>query len=92
MKSIILQLIVRDHPGVMSHVSGLFSRRAYNIEGILCGKLNDKKHSKIFLQINETEKLDLMIRQIKKLEDVLDAVVHEGEAAKMFDQLAELCN
>lgn len=31
-----LELAVRNHPGVMSHVCGLFARRAYNVEGILC--------------------------------------------------------
>jgi acetolactate synthase-1/3 small subunit len=32
----VLELDVNNHPGVMSHVVGLFSRRAYNVEGILC--------------------------------------------------------
>jgi hypothetical protein len=31
----VLELDVNNHPGVMSHVVGLFSRRAYNVEGIL---------------------------------------------------------
>ena len=31
----VLELDVNNHPGVMSHVFGLFSRRAYNVEGIL---------------------------------------------------------
>lgn len=33
---VILELAVRNHPGVMSHVCGLFARRAFNVEGILC--------------------------------------------------------
>ena len=32
----VLELTVNNHPGVMSHVCGLFSRRGYNVEGILC--------------------------------------------------------
>ena len=32
----VLELDVNNHAGVMSHVVGLFSRRAYNVEGILC--------------------------------------------------------
>ncbi|MCG3147073.1 MAG: hypothetical protein PCFJNLEI_00510 [Verrucomicrobiae bacterium] len=31
-----LELTVQNHPGVMSHVCGLFARRAFNVEGILC--------------------------------------------------------
>ena len=30
----IVRLLVRNHPGVMSHVSGLFARRAFNLEGV----------------------------------------------------------
>ena len=32
---VILELAVRNHPGVISHVCGLFARRAFNVEGIL---------------------------------------------------------
>ena len=35
-ENVILQLTVRNHPGVMTHVCGLFARRAFNVEGILC--------------------------------------------------------
>ncbi|HRE16534.1 MAG TPA: acetolactate synthase isozyme 1 small subunit, partial [Rhodocyclaceae bacterium] len=31
----VLELEVNNHAGVMSHVVGLFSRRAYNVEGIV---------------------------------------------------------
>ena len=33
----VLRLMVRNHPGVMSHVCGLFSRRSFNLEAIICG-------------------------------------------------------
>ena len=32
----VLELDVKNHAGVMSHVVGMFSRRAYNVEGIVC--------------------------------------------------------
>ena len=31
----VLKLTVNDHPGVMSHVCGLFARRCYNLEGVM---------------------------------------------------------
>ena len=34
--NVILELTVRNHPGVMTHVCGLFARRAFNVEGIAC--------------------------------------------------------
>ena len=32
----VLELRVRNHPGAMSHITGLFARRAFNLEAILC--------------------------------------------------------
>jgi acetolactate synthase I/III small subunit len=37
----VLELLVQNRPGVMVHVAGLFARRAFNLEGILCGPLRD---------------------------------------------------
>ena len=45
MGKVIIDLTVQNHLGVMSHIAGLFSRRAYNLEGILCSKLKDEKKS-----------------------------------------------
>ena len=44
----VLQIDVANHPGVMSHVVGLFSRRAYNVEGILCLPVGDGRQSRIW--------------------------------------------
>ncbi len=35
-KKAVLEVSVNNHPGVMSHVCGLFARRTYNVEGIAC--------------------------------------------------------
>ncbi|MGL5352690.1 MAG: ACT domain-containing protein, partial [Clostridium sp.] len=47
----VIELLVRNHPGVMSHITGLFARRAYNLEGILCGEVGDGSTSKIYLLV-----------------------------------------
>ena len=60
--NVILELTVRNHPGVMTHVCGLFARRAFNVEGILC------------LPIKESEQS----RQIEKLEDVVQVVRNQS--------------
>lgn len=49
----VLELAVNNHAGVMSHVSGLFSRRAWNVEGILCMPVGDGRESRIWLLVNE---------------------------------------
>ena len=45
--NVILELTVRNHPGVMTHVCGLFARRAFNVEGILCLPIQDSDKSQI---------------------------------------------
>lgn len=68
----VLDVLVKNHPGVMSHVCGLFSRRAFNVEAILCLPQSGGEQSRIWLLVNEDERLEQMIRQMRKLQDVLD--------------------
>ena len=67
----VLELTVNNHPGVMSHICGLFSRRAYNVEGIACIPIGAGETSRMWLQVNENQKLEQIIKQVKKLPDVL---------------------
>ena len=84
----VLALTVNNHPGVMSHVCGLFSRRAFNVEGILCLPIGDGTHSRIWLLVNEDARLEQMIKQLHKLDDVLDVQRH-GTDHGVFVQLEE---
>ena len=70
----VLKLTVNNHPGVMSHVCGLFARRAYNLEGIIAlpMKQDDANTTHLWLLVNEERKLNQVIRQTEKLVDVLD--------------------
>lgn len=82
----VLELTVNNHPGVMSHVCGLFARRAYNVEGILCMPVNGDGRSRIWLLVNQDQRLDQMIKQARKLEDVLD-VTCKGVEGEVFVKL-----
>lgn len=84
----VLELTVNNHPGVMSHVCGLFSRRAYNVEGILCMPLGEGARSRIWLLVCEDERLEQMVKQLEKLVDVL-AVKRHGAEHRVFEQLEE---
>ena len=84
----VLELTVNNHPGVMSHVCGLFSRRAYNVEGILCMPIGDGNRSRIWLLVNENGRLVQMIKQMLKLQDVLDVRRHGADHA-VFVRLEE---
>ncbi|WP_127959731.1 acetolactate synthase small subunit [Serratia microhaemolytica] len=89
-RQVILELAVRNHPGVMTHVCGLFARRAFNVEGILCMPLKrDSSQSRIWLLVANDQRLVQMISQVEKLEDVLTVKRHNGDV-KIFEQLGSL--
>ena len=81
--NVILELTVRNHPGVMTHVCGLFARRAFNVEGILCLPIQNSNHSRIWLLVNEEQ----MMAQIDKLEDVTKVARNQSDPS-MFNKIA----
>lgn len=87
-KQTVLELSVRNHPGVMSHICGLFARRAYNVEGIACMPQNDGITSKIWLLLDVEQRLDQMVKQVDKLHDVLGVDRHDG-GHDVFDKMSE---
>lgn len=81
-----LRLTVNNHPGVMTHVCGLFARRAFNVEGILCTPQTDRDGggtSRIWLVVKRDDRLEQMIRQVRKLYDVLEVLAFEADATAL---------
>lgn len=86
----VLELIVNNHPGVMSHVCGLFARRGYNLEGILVMPIHSQhdEQSRIWLLVNEEEKLEQVVRQTEKLVDVL-SIEHKAVNDSVFTHMED---
>ena len=82
---ITLELTVRNHPGVMSHVCGLFARRAYNVEGILCMPIGQGEQSRIWLVVKQDQRLE-QIHEVQKLQDVIDVRCNNANR-DTFEQL-----
>jgi acetolactate synthase-1/3 small subunit len=82
-----LRLTVNNHPGVMSHVCGLFARRAYNLEGILVTPINGGSTCNMWLMINEDGRMDQVVKQVSKLHDILDVRVEETDK-NVFERLS----
>lgn len=66
----VLELTVNNHPGVMSQICSLFSRRAYNMDGIFCMPVKNGEESKIWIRVNSNGQLEQIVKQLQKLEDV----------------------
>lgn len=78
-----LRLTVNNHPGVMSHVCGLFARRAFNVEGILVTPQAGGNTSRIWLVVCRDERLEQMIRQVRKLYDVLEVLAFDADESAL---------
>jgi acetolactate synthase-1/3 small subunit len=64
----ILSVLVDNHAGVLARVSGLFSRRAYNIVSLAVGVTDNPAISRMTIIVNCDERtLDQVVNQIAKL-------------------------
>ncbi|MCP4334411.1 MAG: ACT domain-containing protein [Gammaproteobacteria bacterium] len=82
----LLKLTVNNHPGVLAHVCGLFARRAYNLEGVMVRPIaGGARRSRMWLLVNEEERLQQLIRQTEKLIDVISVEQHDLEGS-IFEQ------
>ncbi|SDZ78079.1 acetolactate synthase, small subunit [Lachnospiraceae bacterium NK3A20] len=76
MQTKVFQLLVDNTSGVLSRISGLFSRRGYNIESITAGITADPKITRITIAASgDDDILEQIEKQVRKLVDVCD--IHE---------------
>ena len=72
----VLSLLVDDNPGVLSRISGLFSRRCYNVDSITAGVTADPRFTRITIVTSGDELILSQIeKQVRKLEDVVEIKV-----------------
>ncbi|MFC3957670.1 acetolactate synthase small subunit [Halovivax cerinus] len=74
----VVSALVDHEPGVLAQVSGLVSRRQFNIESLTVGPTTVDGHARITMVVEET---DPGIDQLKKQLRKLSAVISAGEIA-----------
>ena len=62
-----LSVLVNNHMGVLSRVSGLFSRRGYNIESLSVGKSEDPKVSRMTIVVECEDDVYMQIKNVIKI-------------------------
>ena len=71
----VLSVLVKNSSGVLSRVSGLFSRRGYNIDSLTVGRTEDEKISRMTIAIvGDNDTLEQVKKQLDKLEDVIKVI------------------
>lgn len=91
MKKYNLAILVDNKPGVLTHVSGLISRRAFNIESISAGYTEETDVTRINIEVSVEDKheLEQVINQLSKLIDIIK-IVNLGEVESIVRELVLL--
>ncbi len=67
-----ISIIVENNPGVLQRVSGLFTRRNFNIDSITVGKTDNPDISRITIRtVGDDQVLEQITKQTNKLIEVL---------------------
>jgi acetolactate synthase-1/3 small subunit len=79
-----VSVLVENKPGVLAHVAGLFSRRAFNISSLAVGPTADERVSRITLAVDgASTPVEQVMVQLDKLIRVLKVVeLRRGEAVE----------
>lgn len=82
----IVSILAQNNSGVLLRISGLFSRRRYNIKSIVAAQTKDAVHSQILIVVHGDDRIVRQVdKQLSKLEEIehvsvlddRDAVVRE---------------
>jgi len=102
----ILGVLVENHPGVLSKVSGLFSRRGFNIDSLAVGVTEDPNISRMTIVVDGDQYIvEQLTKQLNKLVNVIkvgdigeDSVTRELALIKVRatpstrNQISEIAN
>ncbi|GMA98306.1 acetolactate synthase small subunit [Pelosinus sp. IPA-1] len=71
-----LAVLVENRPGVLTHISGLISRRAFNIESIAAGPTEEADTTRITIgvEVEDEFELDQVVNQLSKLINVIKII------------------
>ena len=82
MRRHVISVLVQNQPGVLSRVSGLFSRRGFNIDSLAVGPTEDIEVSRITVTVQGDHALvDQMVQQLYKLICVQKVLVLDASQA-----------
>ena len=76
MKKHQILMMMKDRPGILSKVTGLFSKRGFNIDGITCGVSEDKEYFRMTITIiGDRDFVEQVRKQVAKLIDVKEVEI-----------------
>lgn len=84
MGKVVLSILVSNTSGVLSRVTGLFSRRGYNIDSLTVGETENPAFSRMTVSVTGD---DIVLEQIEKQVNKLEEV----QSVKQLSRAASVC-
>jgi len=80
----VLSILVENTPGLTSRISGLFSRRGYNIDSFSAGVTADPRYTRVTIVTHGDDNiLEQIEKQVSKLTEVVDLkILEHGSSVK----------
>lgn len=87
-KEYVLSVLAHNNPGVLLRISGLFSRRCYNILSIVAAQTENAEYSRILIVVLGDDRIVRQVdKQLCKLEDIEEVSVLDREKAVVREHL-----
>ena len=95
MRKKVFQLLVDNTSGVLSRISGLFSRRGYNIDSLVFSDTEDPTVSRMTIVVHGDEvTIEQVTKQLHKLIDVIKVndITHEDTVERQLLMVRVSCD
>lgn len=87
-KQFVIGVIVSNVSGVLSRVSGMFTRRGFNIDCLTVGETESREFSRITVVFHGDEEIkERIVRQLEKLHDVKEVEILAPDETVIRDLL-----
>ncbi|QEY35597.1 acetolactate synthase small subunit [Caproiciproducens galactitolivorans] len=87
-KEYVLSVLAKNTPGVLLRISGLFSRRCYNILSIVAAQTENTEYSRILIVVSGDDRIVRQVdKQLCKLVDIEEVTVLDREQAVVREHL-----
>ena len=84
----LLSIIAHNRPGVLSKITGLISRRGYNIDSLMSGTTEKPGYARLTITVDADDRtVDQISRQVKKISEVEKITVLKKETSALRSML-----
>ncbi|WP_050699024.1 acetolactate synthase small subunit [Anaeromassilibacillus senegalensis] len=84
----IISILAKNNPGVLLRISGLFSRRCYNILSIVAAQTENTEYSRILIVVKGDDRIVRQVdKQVSKLVDIEQVDIVDPNASVVREHL-----